>query len=213
MKKIVLIGAGGHCKVIMDIINSSLKYEIVGITDKSYPSSEALYGVNIIGSDDILEQIYDEGVEYAFICVGAMRNIHLRNNLYKRLKDIGYKLPVLIHSKAVVSEHSILGEGTCVMAGAIVNSGAKVGNNSIINTGAIVEHDSIVGNNSHICPGAVLAGNVVIGDNCEIGIGSSIIQGIKIGENTSIGAGSVVIRDVDKGSVAAGVPAKVFKIK
>ena len=211
MRKIVILGAGGHCKVIIDIIKSTNKYEIAGITDKSIKGS--VLNIPIIGDDNVLPKLYKEGVEYAFIGLGALNNMNIRNLLFSRLKEIGFTLPVLIHKTVVVSPYSHMGDGTCVMAGAIINPGSYIGENCIINTGSVIEHDCKVGNNTHISPNAAVAGGVTIGSNAHIGIGSSIIQGITIGNNVSIGAGAVVISNIEDNSLAVGVPAKVIKTK
>jgi sugar O-acyltransferase (sialic acid O-acetyltransferase NeuD family) len=212
MKKIVLVGAGGHCKVIIDLIRSIGEYEIVGITDKNNVN-EKIFSIDIIGDDSKLQEIYDLGVEYAFICVGALENIKFRNKLFDVLKDIGFKLPVLVHRKAVVSEYAKIDEGSCVMAGAIINSGASIGKNCIVNTGSIIEHDCVVKDNSHISPNACLAGGVIIGHNTQIGLSSSVIQNVIIGNNVILGSGAVAIDNIDDDTIATGVPAKVIRYK
>lgn len=211
MKKIVLIGAGGHCKVIIDIIKSRNEYEIVGITDKD--NSKSVLNVPVIGDDSVLSRIHNSGVEYAFICIGALDNIKIRNNLYSKLKTIGFKLPVLLHETAIISPFSDIRSGTCIMAGVIINPGTTIGENCIVNTGSVVEHDCKIGVNTHISPNVSIAGGVKIGNNTQVGIGSSIIQGRIIGNDVTIGAGSVVITDIKDNSLAVGVPAKIIKNK
>jgi len=211
MKKIVLIGAGGHCKVIIDIIESNNEYEIIGITNKNNGGSK-IYDIPIIGDDELLMQCLDSGVEYAFIALGGLEDIKMRNKLFTMVKGLGYKIPTLIHAKAIVSLHSDIGEGTCVMPGAIINSGVKIGYNCIINSGAIIEHDCVIGNNTHISPNATIAGGVNIGNNTHIGIGSSVIQSLRIGCNVTIGAGAVVLDNIKNNAVAVGIPAKIIKI-
>lgn len=209
MKRIVLIGAGGHCKVIIDIIKSTNEYEITGITDKNVKGN--VLNIPIIGDDNILKQLYNKGVHYAFICVGALNNISARDIINKKLKNAGFTLPVLIHKNSVVSEFAHIEHGTCVMPGAIINAGADVGENCIINTGSIVEHDCKIGSNCHISPNACVGGNVKIGDSSHIGIGSTVIQSINIGQNVTIGAGAVVISDIPDNCTAVGIPAKIIK--
>lgn len=212
MKKIVLIGAGGHCKVIIDIIKSKNNYEIVGVTDKNEVTDKVL-DIPIIGDDSILEKLHNNGIEYAFICIGALDNLQLRNIIYNKLKKIGFKLPVLIHKDAVVSKYAHVEAGTCIMPGAIINAGAAIKENCIVNTGAIIEHDCIIGKNTHVSPKACIAGASTVGNNCHVGMGSSVIQCVKIGDNVTIGAGAVVIDDIDNNSLAVGVPARVIKTK
>lgn len=211
MKKIVLIGAGGHCKVIIDIIKSANEYQIVGITDKSAKGN--LLNIPIIGDDSVLQNIYDNGTKYAFIGLGALGNINVRNIICDKLRKIGFKLPVLIHRNSIVSPYVKIGDGTCVMAGTVINAGTHISENCIINTGSIIEHDCKIGHNTHVSPNSSIAGTVTVGFNTHIGIGSSIIQGKIIGNNVTIGAGAVVINDIPDNSTAVGVPAKVIKIK
>lgn len=214
MKKIVLIGAGGHCKVIIDIINYNKEFEIVGIVDKENNKKEKILGIPVIGTDFILKDLYNKGVEYAFICLGALNNMSLRDKIMNNLKKIGFKFPVLIHGDATVSKYSYIGEGTCVMAKAVINAGAQIGINSIINTCAIIEHDCNIGRNCHISPNCVLGGEVNIGRCTHIGIGSTIINGINMGENITIGAGSVVVKDIKQNNILAfGNPAKFVRYK
>lgn len=210
MKKIVLVGGGGHCKVIIDLLIKIKEYQIVGITEKNIEVEQVL-DIPVIGDDLILEELYNKGVNNAFISLGAIDNLLRRKALFEKVKAIGFRFPVLIHPSAIISQYAIIGEGTCLMAGAIVNADARIGENSIINTGAIIEHDCLVGNNVQISPGATLAGRVEVKDNTFIGMGSKIKQGITIGENTIIGAGSVVIKNIPANSVAYGVPARVKK--
>ncbi|MEA5009350.1 acetyltransferase [Clostridium tyrobutyricum] len=211
MKKIVLIGAGGHCKVIIDIIKSTDEYKIIGIID--IKASGELLDIPIMGNDAILQGVYDSGVDYAFIGIGALYDINMRNIIYSKLKSIGFKLPVLIHKDSIISPYAHVGDGTCIMAGAIVNAGAHIGENCIINTGSVIEHDCKIGNNTHVSPNAALSGGTKIGCNTHIGIGSSIIQGVTIGDNVTIGAGSVVIENIPDNVVSVGVPSKIIKTK
>lgn len=211
MKKIVLIGAGGHCKVIIDIIKSNGDYDIVGITDIN--SKGSVLGVPIVGNDDALEKLYNEGVQYAFISLGALYNMSIRKNIFHRLKEIGFTIPVLIHKDAIVSAYAKIEEGTCIMPRAVINAGAFIAENCIINTGAIIEHDCIIEENTHISPGANLAGAVRVGSGTHIGIGSTVIQGLHIGNKVIIGAGAVVINDIKDNVTAVGIPAKIIKCR
>lgn len=212
MEKIVLVGGGGHCKVIIDLIRSMRKYEIVGITDNK-GIGDKLLDVPIIGDDDVLSQVYKGGVRNAFVSFGALDNIVVRDKIFYKLRNIGFEIPTLIHNKAVVSPYAKIMDGTCVMAGAVINAGAIVQENCIINTSSIVEHNCVIGRNSHISPGASLAGGVKIGNNTHIGIGASLIQNMSIGNDVVIGAGSVVINNIKNNTTAVGVPAKIIKCR
>lgn len=210
MKKIVLVGGGGHCKVIIDIIKSTNEYEIVGVTDNN-KIGEKLLDVPIIGNDDILPELFKSGVKNAFVSLGALNNIEVRDKIYNKLKNVGFNIPKLIHNKAVVSPYTEIHDGTCIMAGAIVNAGAVINENCIINTSSVIEHDCIIGRNTHVSPRSCIAGGCSIGENSHIGAGCCIIQGINIGSNVVIGAGAVVLKDIKDHVTAVGIPAKIIK--
>lgn len=210
MEKIVLVGGGGHCKVIIDIIKSTKKYEIIGVTDNN-KIGEKLLDVPIIGNDDMLPELFKSGVKNAFVSLGALNNIEVRDKIYNKLKKIGFNIPKLIHNKAVVSPYTEIHDGTCIMAGAIVNAGAVINENCIINTSSVIEHDCIIGRNTHVSPRSCIAGGCSIGENSHIGAGCCIIQGINIGSNVVIGAGAVVLKDIKDHVTAVGIPAKIIK--
>lgn len=211
MEKIILVGAGGHCKVIIDIIKSVGKYDIIGVTDTTYRGEKLVLDIPIIGDDNILKSLYNDGVKNAFVCIGALQNIRLRDKIYNELKDIGFNIPVLIHKNAIVSSYASIGFGTCVMPGAIINPGVSIEENCIINTGVVIEHDCKIQRNTHISPKACIAGGVKVGHDTHVGMGSCIIQALHIGNNVIIGAGAVVINNVPDNVVAVGVPSKIIK--
>jgi len=213
MEKIVLIGAGGHCKVVIDIIKSVGKYHIIGITDKAYIGKNFVLDIPIIGDDSILKELYYEGVKNAFVCVGALHDMRLRDKIFNKLKAIGFNIPVIIHKNAIVSPYACIAFGTCVMPGAIVNPGAYIEENCIINTGAVIEHDCKLQRNTHISPKACIAGGVSVGHDTQVGMGSSIIQSVHIGNNVIIGAGAVVIDNIVDNVVAVGIPSKIIKCR
>lgn len=212
MDKIVLLGGGGHCKVIIDIIRSVGLYQIVGILDKD-KVGENILDVPVIGDDNMLRKLYLDGIKNAFICIGALKNIGIRNDIFIKLKNIGFKIPVLKHNTAVISPFALIKQGTCVMPNVIINAGATIGENCIINSGAIIEHDCIIEKNTHISPNVTIGGGTIIESDCHIGIGSTVLQGITIGKNVTIGAGAVVINNMEDNAVAVGIPAKVLKKK
>lgn len=210
-KKLILIGAGGHAKVIIDSIDKE-EYEIVGLLDKdSSAIGESINGIKIIGTDADAQSFIQDRTVHAIIAIGNMGNFHIREELYKRISELGYKFTNVIHKTSIISKSVRLGTGNVIMPGCIINSGAVIKDNSIINTGAIIEHDVEIGDNVHIAPGVVISGGTKIGNNTLIGVGSTIIQGIKIGNNCIIGAGSTVIKDINDNSLAVGTPAKVIR--
>lgn len=207
MKKIVLVGGGGHCKSVIDTILSSDEFDIVGITDPL--SKGSILNINIIGDDSILKKVYSDGVDYAFITLGSIGNPQIRIKLYKMLKKIGFKIPNIIDKTAILASKCTLGEGVFIGKRAVINSDVKIGNNSIVNTGVIVEHDCVIEDFAHIAPGAVLSGGVYIGENSHVGSNSVVIQGIKIGSNTLIGAGTVIVKSIEDNLKVYGNPGRV----
>lgn len=209
-KKVLLIGAGGHAKVIIDLLRFNRGIELVGLVDKEGEGGpREVLGVPVIGTDRRLEEFFQRGIRHALVAVGSVGDNRLRKSLYERARAIGFSFINAVHPAAVVSRNTKFGEGNVVMAGAIIGPGVTLGDNIIVNTGAVIEHDCVVGDHVHIAPGAKIAGGVVIGAGSHIGIGAVIIQGKVIGENAIIGAGSVVIGDVPDNVVVIGVPGRV----
>ncbi|MGF7059792.1 acetyltransferase [Brassicibacter mesophilus] len=208
MKDIVLIGGGGHCKSVIDSINRSKEFNIVGILDLPDNVGNEICGVKVLGTDDKLEYYYKNGVRNAFLSIGSIGDVTLRKKLYLAAFDIGYAFPNIIDSTAILSDKVEIGHGNFIGKGVIVNSQTLIENNCIINTGAVIEHDCHISSFCHIAPGSVISGNVVIGCNTHIGTNSTIVQNIIIGENTIIGAGSVVVKDVRNNSKAYGNPCR-----
>ncbi len=206
--KVLLIGAGGHCKVILDLLLKSKEFDVIGIIDLKECIGSNIFGVPIIGTDLDLPKFYKNGVKYCFISVGSVGDPNLRVKLYGLARKSGFKFPNLIHPSALVSPRATLGDGNYIAPGVVINAGTQIGNNCILNTGAIIEHDCKLGDFVHISPGSVLSGGVCVGNNSHIGIGSLVIQNLKIGEKTIIGAGSVITKNIRSGVIAYGNPCK-----
>ncbi len=166
--KIILIGGGGHCKSVIDVIELEDKYEIAGIVDKKEFIGEIILGYKVIGCDDDLKELY-KIYKYAVVTVGQIKSNIIRVKLFNILCDIGYKLPVIISPLAYVSKHAYISKGTVVMHQALVNVSVKIGKNCIINTKALLEHDSLVEDNCHISTGAIINGGVIIKQGSFIG--------------------------------------------
>lgn len=209
--KLLLIGAGGHCKVVLDLLLNSNKYEVAGLIDLKERFGAKIFGIGVVGTDADLPSFFKAGIRYCFISLGSIGDSRQRLRLYNLVKKIGFVLPNLISANALVSSRVIIGEGNYIGPGVIINAGIQIGNNCIINTGAIIEHDCRIGDFVHLSPGSVLSGGVIIGNNSHIGTASIIIQNAKIEEDVIIGAGSVVVKNVRKGMVAYGNPCKERK--
>lgn len=191
-RQIILIGGGGHARVVIDAIQCGKKFKICGIVDPALRKGDTVLGIPVIGDDSILPKIFKEGVKYAFIAVGSIGNCSVRKKIYDNLKKIGFQLPFIVHPKVVIAKDVELGEGTFVAAGVVINPGAKIGKNVIVNTRSSIDHDCSIGDSVHIAPGVTLSGGVIVKDETHIGTGASVIQYISIGKRNMIPAGYVV---------------------
>lgn len=205
-KSVIIIGAGGHAKVIIEILKSC-KIKIDYCIGQEH-DNETCLGVPVLKGDQNLEKLYNLNYEKAFVAIGSN---NLRSKLTKKIEIVGFKIINAISPFSILSKSIILGTGIAIMPGVVINAESKIGNNSIINTGATIDHDCDIGENCHIAPQCVLAGNVKIGENTFLGIGTKIIPEITIGSNSIIGAGSVVIKNIKSNCTAVGIPAKIIK--
>ena len=208
MKKVILLGGGGHAKCVIDAMTLSGKFNLAGIVDVKAKAGRDILGVPVIGSDPDLPRIFRRGIKFCFICMGSVGDPASRIRLWKAAVSAGFAFPNVIHHSAMVSRHSSIGNGVYIGPGAIVNADAVVGDNCIINSGAIVEHDCRIGDFVHIAPGAVLSAGVEVGHRAHIGTGCAVIQYVNIGDDAMIGAGSVVVKGIPARSVCFGNPAK-----
>ena len=188
-REILLIGGGGHCKSVIDVIEQEDKYQIAGIVDKKELIGTDILGYKVIACDDDLERLFKD-YKYAIVTLGQIKSNVIRVRLFNRLKEIGYKLPVIISPLAYVSQHSLIEEGTVIMHNALVNAGVKIGKNSIINTKALIEHDSTIEDNCHISTAAVINGGVTLKENTFFGSNSTSKEYIEI--NKFVKAGSLI---------------------
>jgi sugar O-acyltransferase (sialic acid O-acetyltransferase NeuD family) len=186
--QLLLIGAGGHARACIEVIEQQGMYQIAGLVGMPEERRTQHLGYTVIATDRDLPELA-KVYQYALISVGQIRSPNARMRLYRLAKDLGFKLPGIIAPTAHVSCHATIGMGSIVMHGAIVNAGAKVGDNCIINTRALVEHDATVEDNCHISTGAVLNGDVRVGSGSYVGSGSVIKEGILIGKTCLVGMG------------------------
>lgn len=208
-KKIILIGTGGHAKVVLDIIKSENKFNVIGCV-ASDTNQTQFEGLPVFGTDEILPVIFEKGITNVFVAIG---DNEIRKKIINLSKKIGFNIVTTIHPSALISKTAMISNGTCIMPGAIINSHALIGEGVIINTNSSVDHDCIVDNFSHLAPGSSLAGNVSIKEGSFLGIGTKVIPRVTIGAWSIIGAGGVVIKNIPDFSKALGVPAKVSKSK
>ena len=194
-KKVIIIGSGGHAKVVYDALSKST-LNIIAIMDIKKKLNEFFYPLNLIGENDLLIKNYPKD---KFILCNGLGMINVKSNkrkqVYDKLKKRGFSFLTIKHKFSFVSESSIILEGAQIMAGAIVQNSSVIGKNTIINTNASVDHDCDINDNCHIAPGAILNGNVIIESGSFIGSGSVVKESIKIKKNSIIGAGVTVFKD------------------
>lgn len=206
-KDLIIIGSGGHSRVIIDAAES-IGFNIIGIIDINFQGiKENILNYPVLGDLTVLNK-FDSNTTALFIAIGDGIQ---RLEQYSSAKKNGYFIPTIIHPSTIMSKHFNIGEGVFINAGVIINADVQIGDNSIINTGTILDHEVKLGVNSHIGPGCKISGRVHIGNNTFIGTGTSIIDKIHVGDNVIIGAGSVIIRNVENNTKVAGVPGRRIK--
>jgi len=206
----IIVGAGGHGKVVLDILRAGGKYKPVGFIDADPRLANTRVGdLPVFGAIHLLGRLKTQHkIKAAIIAIGDNR---ARAGYVSNLVDLGLDLVNAVHPAASVSASARLGKNVVVAAGAVICTEAIIEDLSIINTSAVVDHECEVGRASHICPGALLAGRVRIGSGCLIGMGAKVIQCLSVGDETTVGAGAVVLKDLPARVTAVGVPARVIR--
>jgi sugar O-acyltransferase (sialic acid O-acetyltransferase NeuD family) len=195
MTPVLLIGGGGHCRSVIDVIESGELYQVAGIVQPASHGLTPILGYPVRGDDDALPDLLSQ-IPCALVTVGQLKDSSLRQRLFSKLLELGAQTPIIVSPHAHVSRYAQVGRGTVVLHGALINAAARVGENCIINSMALVEHNARIGPHCHISTGARLNGDVEVGSGCFIGSGTVIYQGVTIGEGSVIGAGCVISCDV-----------------
>ena len=204
-EKLIIVGGGGHARVLVDIIARSGNYCMLGYTD--FQPCEGME-LPYLGNDDIIAGYAPDDIRLVN-GIGAIDIPMRRREIYRRFAGKGYRFAGVIHERSILSAKARLSGEVQVMAGVVINAGAAVRENVIINTSVTVDHDCDIGAHTHVATGVILSGGVSIGEGCHIGAGTIVIQGIKIGDGALIGAGSLVIRDIPSGVKVHGSPATI----
>ena len=210
-QQVVIIGAGGHGRVVLDILRAAGQFQPVGFVDADTRlAGTKVGGVPVLGPTNILPKLRQQDrVTHAIVAIGDNRT---RQRYVVTLAGEGFELVSAIHPTAFVSPTVKLGRNVVVGPNASIITEARLGDATIVNTGAIVEHECELAEAVHVAPGACLAGRVRVGACAFIGIGAQVIQCLAVGEGATVGAGAVVIQDIPDGATAVGVPAKVVKV-
>jgi UDP-perosamine 4-acetyltransferase len=207
-RNLIILGAGGHAAVLVDIIKSSDEYHIIGaVADIEDGNKLHAYGIKLLGDDSIMDD-HDPGDVSLVNGIGGMRDTSIRAGIFERYTSRGFEFVNIVHPSVIISGNVNLGSGVQIMAGAIIQTGCEIGDNSLVNTAASIDHDCVISCNVHISPGAVLCGNVSVAEGAHVGAGAVVIQGINIGMRALVGAGAVVVGDVPEATTVTGIPAK-----
>lgn len=191
-QNIVLIGGGGHCRSVIDVIEQEGRFEIVGVIDTLDNVGKFVSGYPIVGDDSVLPQLLED-TKHALITIGQVRSPESRMRLFSLLKSLGFSLPVVVSPRAYVAKTAQIGEGTVVMHDALINACSVVGDNCIVNSKALIEHDAIIGDHCHVSTGAIVNGGAEIKLGTFYGSNAVSKQGAVIDEYAFIKAGSVVV--------------------
>lgn len=210
MKDIILVGAGGHCKSCIDVIEQTREYNIIGLIDREEALGTKVLDYEIKWTDNDIPDLVKECDNF-IVTVGQISTPVLRIRLFQTLKDNKANLPIIISPYAYVSKHAKIGCGTIIFHGAIINASSKIGANCIINSKSLIEHDAIVGDNCHISTAAIVNGGVEIGNNVFYGSGSVSKEYISVASDIVIGGGSLVRKSLFQKGIYAGNPVKKYK--
>ncbi|MBN1587215.1 MAG: acetyltransferase [Candidatus Omnitrophica bacterium] len=206
-KRVLVVGAGGHARVILDILEQR-NAEIRGcLDDDPLKEGRPFAGTMVLGPTSRMQEM--RKAEPGLSIIIAIGDNSVRRELFVNAREMGYEFVRAVHPSVVQAPSVKIGVGAMVCAGVVLNPGVEIGNNAIVNTASSVDHDSKVGAHAHICPGVHTGGHVAIAELAFVGLGSSVLPRIRIGTGCIVGAGSVVIRDVPDGATAYGVPGRI----
>jgi sugar O-acyltransferase (sialic acid O-acetyltransferase NeuD family) len=193
-KPVIIVGAGGHAKVIIEALLLS-GVEIIGCTSLNDKIGILCQGIRVLGGDDVIFSYKPEDIMLAN-GIGSLPNQSTRWDLAVKMRARGFKFMSVKHPSIIISKNVKLEEGVQIMAGSIIQSGVIIGQDSIINSGSILDHDCLIGSQCHISPGVTLSGGVQIDNRTHIGTGTVVIQNVVVGSDTVIAAGSVIYQDI-----------------
>jgi sugar O-acyltransferase (sialic acid O-acetyltransferase NeuD family) len=207
MDVIVVVGGGGHAKVVIGILRKLKRHRILGYTDLK--DNGAVVGAPYLGSDRELATLaVGPGNLNAVLALGQVGLGKPRYELWTRLHSPALSFPLIVSPDAIVNEGTSGGEGAVVMDGAVINTGAVIGRGAIVNTNSTIEHDVVLADWVHVAPGATISGGVAVGRFSMIGAGATVIEGIKIADGCIVGAGATVVHDLTEPGVYVGCPAR-----
>ena len=209
--RILILGAGGHGRVVLDVLLHSRRYEVVGFLDNNSDiHGRRVDGIPVRGGIDDLVRIGNELDTHRLII--AIGDNGTRRGLARQVEQIGFELISAVHPSATIAYNVTIGRNVVIAAGAVVCANCQIGDSVILNTGCIIDHQTMIGEGTHICPGVRVAGRVKVEPGVFVGIGATIIPKVTLGCESIVGAGAVVLEDVPPMATVVGVPAKPIKL-
>jgi sugar O-acyltransferase (sialic acid O-acetyltransferase NeuD family) len=205
--KVIIVGDGGHAKIVIDILQEMGTYDILGITSLN-EEKKTFYGLPVLGNDDILDSFYAKGVRNIALGIGGFKDNDLRTKVFKRLSSQGFNIVNAIHPRSIISKSVKMGQGVVIFAGVILNSEVRLGNNVIVATGSTIDHQTIIKDHCLISAGVTIGANTIIDESTLCALGSKVISSVKIGKNCLVAAGAVVVNHINSKSKVFGIPAK-----
>jgi sugar O-acyltransferase (sialic acid O-acetyltransferase NeuD family) len=213
VEKIVLVGASGHARLIIDAVEKEQRWQILGLVDDDQAEGSECLGYAVMGTVGGLRAVMAaHGVRRGIIAIGDNgARAEVAGRIAGAAPEFGYVM--VIHPAAEIARQVTVGEGSVILAGGVINAGARVGRHCYVSAKASLDHDSEMADFASLGPGATVGGNVRIGTGSAIALGANVIHGIRVGAHTVIGAGATVVRDIPERVVAYGVPARVVRAR
>lgn len=208
-KEIIILGSGGHAKIVIDILGKLDTYEIVGVVTKGTDCE--FCGYPILGDDAVLPKLYKKGIRNCSMGIGGFTNNSLRKKIFLKGKKMGFNFISAIDPTAIISKTASIGEGVVIFAGVVINPEVLIGNNVIVATGSTIDHESRIEDHVLVSAGVTVGANDLIKEGALLALGSNVISGVTVGENVLVGAGAVVVKDCLEPGTYLGVPARRVK--
>lgn len=209
---ILILGAGGHAKVIIDIISITNEYQIEAIIGQESEEKESFYGYPVYKGDQYLEEFRERGIKKVAIGVGGYRDNNKRIHLFHQLQDMDFDIINIIHPSTIISKTTQMGLGIVIYPGVVINTDVHLGDNIIIASNSVIDHEAQIMNHVLISTGVNVGAGSIISEGALLAVGSSIIPRVKIGKNVLVAAGAVVVNDIPDGSKIFGIPAKIKNV-
>jgi sugar O-acyltransferase (sialic acid O-acetyltransferase NeuD family) len=208
----IVLGGGGHARVLIDCLRASEAAVIYGVLDSDPAlSNQNIMGVAVLGGDGLLPEVIERGVNQFVVGLGSVGNSRDRARLFELGLSYDLKPMTVRHPSVICSDWAQIGAGAQLLPGCIVNAGAQLDANVIVNSGAVIEHDCYIEAHAHVATGARLSGGVRVGPGAHIGAGATVRQNLSIGADAIVGAGAVVVKDVPPRTIVVGVPARQLR--